>query len=228
MIRKMLGIVRPDKTISKDIPLSGLLAECLYFATCTIRSLWFRVRGVRATLFFAGRGVSCGFAHRIHIGRFVRIGDYCILGGLGREGLFLGDGSSIGAFCRLVVSTDYSNPGAYIRLGKRVGLGEYSSIGGSGGVSIGDDTIIAQYFSAHPENHSFDNLLEPIRVQGTERAPISIGSGCWIGAKVTVLAGVTVGDGAVIGAGSVVVKDVPPNAVVVGNPARFIRFRGVE
>lgn len=46
----------------------------------------------------------------------------------------------------------------------------------------------------------------------------SIGSGC------TVLANVTIGEGAIIGAGSVVTKDVPPNAIVAGNPAKFLRF----
>jgi len=46
----------------------------------------------------------------------------------------------------------------------------------------------------------------------------SIGSGC------TILANVTIGEGAIIGAGSVVTKDVPPNAIVAGNPAKFLRF----
>ena len=46
----------------------------------------------------------------------------------------------------------------------------------------------------------------------------SIGSGC------TILANITIGEGAIIGAGSVVTKDVPPNAIVAGNPAKFLRF----
>jgi acetyltransferase-like isoleucine patch superfamily enzyme len=46
----------------------------------------------------------------------------------------------------------------------------------------------------------------------------SIGSGC------TILANITTGEGAIIGAGSVVTKDVPPNAIVAGNPAKFLRF----
>jgi acetyltransferase-like isoleucine patch superfamily enzyme len=46
----------------------------------------------------------------------------------------------------------------------------------------------------------------------------TIGSGC------TILANVTVGEGAIVGAGSVVTKDVPPNAIVAGNPAKFLRF----
>jgi len=47
----------------------------------------------------------------------------------------------------------------------------------------------------------------------------------WTGANVVILKGVCVGDGAIIGAGSVVTKDVPPYAIVVGNPARKLRYR---
>lgn len=54
-------------------------------------------------------------------------------------------------------------------------------------------------------------------------APV-IGDGVDIGCNVVILGGVSIGDGAVIGAGSVVVKDVPAYSVVVGNPAKVIRF----
>lgn len=53
--------------------------------------------------------------------------------------------------------------------------------------------------------------------------PARIGRGAWLGANVTILPGVNIGDGAVVGAGSVVTKDVEPNAVVVGSPARKVR-----
>ena len=61
-----------------------------------------------------------------------------------------------------------------------------------------------------------------------ERDPIKrtqIGSDVWIGRSAMVMEGVSVGHGAVVGAGSVVTKDVPPYAVVAGNPARLIRYR---
>ena len=54
---------------------------------------------------------------------------------------------------------------------------------------------------------------------------IVIGNDVWIGCNVTILGGVRIGNGAVIGAGAVVAKDVPPFAVVVGNPAKIIRYR---
>lgn len=52
-----------------------------------------------------------------------------------------------------------------------------------------------------------------------------IGNDVWIGRSAIILAGVSIGNGAVVGAGSIVTKDVPAYAVVVGNPARIIRFR---
>lgn len=55
--------------------------------------------------------------------------------------------------------------------------------------------------------------------------PVIIEDFVWIGCNVTILPGVTVGEGAVVAGGSVVVKDVPPLAVVGGNPARFITQR---
>jgi acetyltransferase-like isoleucine patch superfamily enzyme len=54
-------------------------------------------------------------------------------------------------------------------------------------------------------------------------APIRIGDGAWLASRVTVLPGVTIGDGAVVAAGSVVVRDVPPNVLVAGVPAKVIR-----
>lgn len=50
----------------------------------------------------------------------------------------------------------------------------------------------------------------------------------WIGVNVTILPGVTIGENAVVGAGAVVTKDVPDNAVVVGNPARVIKYLDKE
>lgn len=57
------------------------------------------------------------------------------------------------------------------------------------------------------------------------KGPIRIGNDVWIGTNSVILGGVTVGDGAVIAAGSVVNKDVPPFAIVAGNPAKVVRYR---
>lgn len=52
-----------------------------------------------------------------------------------------------------------------------------------------------------------------------------IGNDVWIGSNVLIKGGVTIGDGAVVGMGSIVTKDVPPYAVVAGNPAKIIKYR---
>lgn len=57
------------------------------------------------------------------------------------------------------------------------------------------------------------------------RGPIVIGNDAWVGRGAFILDGVTIGDGAIVGAMSVVAKDVPPYAVVVGNPARIVHYR---
>jgi acetyltransferase-like isoleucine patch superfamily enzyme len=54
-------------------------------------------------------------------------------------------------------------------------------------------------------------------------APITIGNGVWLASRTTVLPGVTIGDGAVVAAGAVVTRDVAPNTLVAGVPARLVR-----
>lgn len=57
------------------------------------------------------------------------------------------------------------------------------------------------------------------------RGPTCIGNDVWLGLESVIMSGVKVGDGAVVGARSVVTADVPPYAIVVGNPARIVRYR---
>lgn len=88
-------------------------------------------------------------------------------------------------------------------------------------VIFGDNVFVAPncgfYTSGHPINADERN-------QGLEFAlPINIGNNVWIGAGVSVLPGVNIGDNCVIGAGSVVVSDIPPFSVAVGNPCKVIK-----
>ncbi|HET7414595.1 MAG TPA: DapH/DapD/GlmU-related protein, partial [Arthrobacter sp.] len=65
--------------------------------------------------------------------------------------------------------------------------------------------------------------LNPRRRADMHPAPVVVGRNVWIGSNVTILPGVAIGDDAVVAAASVVTKDVPENAVVVGSPARVVR-----
>ena len=63
---------------------------------------------------------------------------------------------------------------------------------------------------------------------GVSKGGITIGDDVWIDTNAIILGGVKVGQGAIIGAGAVVTKDIPPYAVVVGNPARIVKYRFSE
>ncbi|NEB07042.1 DapH/DapD/GlmU-related protein, partial [Streptomyces sp. SID13726] len=67
---------------------------------------------------------------------------------------------------------------------------------------------------------------DPTRRADMHPARVVLGRNVWLGANVTVLPGVTIGDDAVVGAGSVVTRDVPARTVVVGTPARVVRWLG--
>lgn len=110
---------------------------------------------------------------------------------------------------------------------------------------VGDRLIIGRFcaiaagatFLMNGGNHAIDGLSTyPFSIfrQGWEagepeawpsRGDLVVGNDVWIGHRATLLPGVRVGDGAVIGAASVVAGDVPPYAVVAGNPARVVRMR---
>lgn len=83
-------------------------------------------------------------------------------------------------------------------------------------ITIGEDVAIAkEVIIRDSDMHRISNSVNT--------APIVIGNHVWIGTRAMILKGVTIGDGAVVAAGSIVTKDVPPNSVVAGVPARVIK-----
>jgi virginiamycin A acetyltransferase len=107
--------------------------------------------------------------------------------------------------------------GSDVWLGRDVYL-EYAYVADH--VLIGPGSILL----AGRHHHRIEDVEVPIKLQGNNPlAPIKIGEGAWIGANATVMA--DVGRHAIVGSGAVVVKPVPDYAVVVGNPARFVRDR---
>ena len=93
-----------------------------------------------------------------------------------------------------------------------------------GNISIGRDVMIGPKTVIWGRDHGM-KLGKPMIKQNLIKRDIFIGHDVWLAANVTILSGVKIGNGAVVGACSVVTKDVPENAVVVGNPSRVIKYR---
>ncbi|MET4135694.1 acyltransferase [Pseudarthrobacter sp. PvP090] len=107
-----------------------------------------------------------------------------------------------------------------ISVGARVFINAHSLIRPN--VVIEDDVSMGQHVRLISDTHE---ISAGSRRTGTPRHdPIVIGRGSWIGAGVTVLGGVTIGERSIVAAGSVVNKDVPPNVVVAGVPAKIVRY----
>lgn len=112
-----------------------------------------------------------------------------------------------------------SDFGKNITLGERIFINSGCRFQDQGGVTIGDDCLIGHNTVFATLNHD----LDPSRRADLLPAPIVLGRNVWIGANVTILPGVTIGDNAAVAAASVVTKDVPTGAVVMGAPARVVR-----
>lgn len=94
-----------------------------------------------------------------------------------------------------------------------------------GEITIGNDVMIGPKTVIWGRDHGIARIDISMREQSHIYQPIIIEDDVWIAANVTILKGVRIGRGAVIGAGAVVVKDVPRYAIVVGNPAKVVKFR---
>src|SRR3954470_23345592 len=104
-------------------------------------------------------------------------------------------------------------------------LGQECTISAYQHVSIGRECVIADRVMLIDFDHGMVEVDRPIREQGIYKRDVRVGNNVWIGYAACILRGVTVGDNAVIGTGAIVTKDVPPNAIVGGVPARIIRMR---
>ncbi len=113
----------------------------------------------------------------------------------------------------------HTDCGKNLIVGKHVFFNSGCKMQDQGGITIGDGALIGHGVVLATLNHG----LDPAHRYDLYPAPIHIGKGVWIGANATVLPGVTIGDHAVIAAGAVVTKDVPPNTLAGGVPAKMIK-----
>ena len=226
LIQKLIRFRNPnfkfDDAITSSMILELIYDKSLMFARAIRYHL---IRFKKPKFVFFGKDVRFYNYKNIVLGKWVKLDDYVFLGALGKGQLRIGNNSGIGAFSRVEISQSFNNIGSAINIGNNVGIGPYASLGGAGGLDIGDECIIGPYLSCHPENHNFQELETAIRLQGVSRKGIRIGANCWIGAKVSILDGVQIGKGCVIAAGAVVTTSFPDYSVIGGVPAKLIKSR---
>ncbi|WGD40265.1 sugar O-acetyltransferase [Streptomyces cathayae] len=115
----------------------------------------------------------------------------------------------------------YVDYGSNITIGARTFVNYNLTALDVAAIVIGEDCQIGPGVQLLTPTHPLEP--QPRRDKLEAAQPITIGDNVWIGGGAIVLPGVSIGDNSVIGAGSVVTKDVPPNVVAVGSPARPVR-----
>lgn len=173
--------------------------------------VWSRV--LRRTLARSGPAFNVDFTSRILGGSRVSIGSHFYAG----RGL------------KLVVA-DASSNAIMVTIGDHVGLNEYVTLAAHERVSIGDHVLIGSRVYLGNINHGWyrgPNQSSPDSAPNgrpfSSSGALIIEANVWLGEGVMVPGGITVGQGSIVGAGSVVTKDVPPNVIVAGNPARIVK-----
>jgi acetyltransferase-like isoleucine patch superfamily enzyme len=133
-------------------------------------------------------------------------------------------GFRVGAFSAIMGAIDVTGPG---NVGELLSIGERTIVSGPLHINLGAPVRIGSGVNLGHDVWllTIDHEMGPseYRCGLSLTAPITIGDGVWIGSRVTVLPGITIGDGAVVATGAVVTRDVPPNTLVAGIPARFVR-----
>ncbi len=124
-------------------------------------------------------------------------------------------------------------PNVSLRHGERIRIGSHCHIGercylwaggNSGSIIIGDFVSLAPEVFITASDYQYKRGI-PFRSQAKKERNVEIGSDVWLGARVVVTAGVKIGDGCIVGAGAVVTRDLPPDSIAAGVPARVIGQR---
>jgi acetyltransferase-like isoleucine patch superfamily enzyme len=111
-------------------------------------------------------------------------------------------------------------------LGRKLIIGRYCSIADKVEILLGGNHRV-DWVTTYPFSALMDLWPSAPRAKDyhTSRGDVAIGHDVWLGSGAIIMSGVTIGDGAVVAAHALVTKDVPPYAIVGGNPARIIRYR---
>lgn len=180
----------------------------------------------RALLGSVGRGcyiersVRFNIPRRVYLGARVLIGEQTLFDVVDTRGkIVIGDDVKLPRY-----GTFIAGPGD-ITLARGVSLGTFSHLAGHGGISLGENCLVATHVAIMSYQHGFSDRSVPIPEQDIELKPVVIEEDVWIGAHAIILPGVRIGRGTVVGAGAVVTSDLPQYSVAVGSPARVIRQR---
>ncbi len=115
--------------------------------------------------------------------------------------------------------------GGVVSIGAKTVIGQECTISAFQHVAIGRECIVADRAMFIDFDHGVVEVERPIRLQGIYKRDVNVGHNVWIGYGACVLRGCTVGDNSVVGTYAVVNKDLPPNVVAAGVPAKVIRRR---
>lgn len=151
----------------------------------------------------------------------------------GKKFVDFGIGLTTGIGCRIEAFSE--DGGKTIFFGKNVQLNDYVHISAMKRVDIGDNVLMASKIYISDNSHGFykgnefdsSPEVEPLK-RFYNIKPVKIEANVWIGEGVVVLPGVTIGIGSIIGANSVVIDDIPPFTIAVGQPAKPIKKYDTE
>ncbi len=227
LLSKIISKIKKEPyTVDPNITFSVIFSLVLEKMLMILRGFWHKVLLKKSKgMLFVGKKTKIKCHRKIQLNGSATIGDYCKIDALSKDGIKIGGNFSIGRNSIIECTGVIRELGEGLEIGDNVGIAANAFIAVRGKVKIGSNTIFGPGVSIHAENHNYEDLEVPIRLQGATRKGIEIGEDCWIGSKVVILDGVHIGNKAIIAAGAVVTKDVPDYAVVGGVPAKVIKMR---
>lgn len=164
-----------------------------------------------------------------YMGRSTYVAYPCKFQGCGSKYITVGNNTNIESHCIFGCWVKYGKQtfSPSIVIGNNCSIGEYTHITACNKITIGDGLLTGRFVYIGDNSHGRltyeDAAIPPSQRKLISKGEIVIGENVWIGDKATILGGVSVGDNAIIGANSVVTKNVPPNCVVAGVPAKIIK-----
>ena len=231
MDNKLRAILAKYKAVSVESMAGWGLCELFEFgclmAMRLLRGLRWKWRFSKAPgCLLCDRYVRIYHPRHIRVGQSLNLEEGCEIVGLSNRGVVFGNRCTVGRLaCIRPTNVLFGEIGEGLFVGDNSNIGPYSYVGCSGYIEIGSNVMMGPSVRLLAENHNFERMDIPIKVQGVTRKCIKIEDDCWLGANCTVLAGVTIGKGSVVAAGAVVTKDVPPFSIVGGVPAHVLKTR---